>query len=189
VNYRFTFRNGDGTLNQVNIFIPLLKDYPDTEATVSLNPTLGYIQEITDPKDYQDIVKAVYKQFPEVKHYTIVGVEVQAATGRNFRIGLQLNGPDQIKYVSFKGSIDLYGKATVFENSWIDVSGYSVDAINQVVEESIKKHPQLKGLLLVSIENIWPSTSEGLKLIFSSGSARYKIYAYKSNGKALNLIY
>lgn len=75
-NYRFTFRNSDGTLTQIVIFISLAGIIPDVvpqntvvAAPLPFVPFAGGWSEVTDPNSYATPLKAVYDAYPEVESY------------------------------------------------------------------------------------------------------------------------
>jgi hypothetical protein len=191
INYRFTFRSADGSLVQVVIYVPILLIVPSgtTNVTVTATPNVGGYVEVSSSSEYLAALIAINKQYPQAKSYSIVGVEEQIVAGKNFRVGLQSNSQTAIKYALFKVYIDLSGKATVTEVSWIEISGYSVQQLSQSLADTLKLHPQLAGFTLISVKNVWPSNGEGLKLDFSNGSKQYTVYIYKYNGQLLNLLY
>lgn len=71
-NYRFSFRNADGSFYQTVIYVPIFGDSsPEGEQVVVAAPRTGGYSELTSPSDYQDALDAVYAQKPELKKYQL----------------------------------------------------------------------------------------------------------------------
>jgi hypothetical protein len=191
-NYRFTFRNADGSLKQVVIYVPIgglptPAPTPTPAPVLAQPPTAGGWTELTDSSSYLDALNAIIKFSPQTKAYSVVGVESQVVAGRNYRVGLQNNSANSIKYALFKVFISLSGSASVTQLAWIDVGNYPVQTLIQYSSDSLQQHPELSGFSLTSIENIWPS--EGVAEVYSDGSKQYRVFIYVNKGQLLNLIY
>lgn len=126
-NYRFTFRNSDGTLTQIVMYISLAGIIPDNAQKPSDGsvvaapvPIGGGWRVVTDPNNYADPLKAVYDSYPEVKPYYVSGVESQVVAGRNFRIGLQKNDSGYIRYALFRVFLSFNGEKSVTLLEWIN---------------------------------------------------------------------
>lgn len=193
-NYRFTFRNKDGSLTQVVIYVPLggfIVLTPDSSQTgpVFAPPPLvgGGWSEVTDLSAALGALNAIYQQNPEVKNFYVSGVESQVVAGTNFRVGLQNDSDDSIQYALFKVYVDLQQVAHVTQVARISVSGYTVSQLIQNYNTSLQLHAELNGAALTEIRNIWQK--DGLSFLFSKGGKQYKVFIYTNKGKVLNLIY
>lgn len=74
MNYRFTFRNTDGTFNQIVIYIPIggaLEVFPASAGSILPRlapiPISGGWTPVTALRSALDALNAVYKQHPQVK--------------------------------------------------------------------------------------------------------------------------
>ena len=69
-NYRFSFRNVDGSFYQTVIYVPIFGDSsPEGEQVIVSAPTTGGYFELTSASDYQEALNAVYAEKPELKSY------------------------------------------------------------------------------------------------------------------------
>lgn len=129
-NYRLTFRNSDGSLYQTVIYIPIFAS-SDSVAAVNVSvPISGGYTELTSANDYQDALNAVYSQNPELKNYRLSYAAEQVVAGMNYKFSFSSNSDTRIKYASYLVYVNLGGKATVTQISWIDVGNYSVHQLN-----------------------------------------------------------
>lgn len=93
-------------------------------------PIYGGYSELTSPSDYQEALNAVYSQKPELKNYRLSYAAEQVVAGRNYKFSFSSNSDTRIKYASYLVFVNLDGKSTVTQISWIDVGNYSVPQLN-----------------------------------------------------------
>lgn len=188
-NYRFSFRNADGSFYQTVIYVPIFGDSsPKGEQVVVAAPMTGGYTELTSASDYQEALNAVYAQKPELKSYQLTYAAEQVVAGRNYKFSFSSNSDSRIKYASYRVFASLDGKNTVTQVSWIDVGNYSIPQLNEALSSTISLHPEVKGFTLQGIKNIWQN-GEGLTLSFVSPSKNYQVYIYQLKGQTKNLIY
>jgi hypothetical protein len=194
-NYRFTFRNRDGTLSQIVTFISLGGIIPDDarrpgDSAVVAAPLPiggGGWRAVTDPSNYAQPLNAVYNAYPEVKSYFVSGVETQVVAGRNFRIGLQKNDNGYIRYALFRVFVSLGDETTVTLLEWINQFGYTVAQIQDNYNKTLDLHKEVSGAIVTRIENIWQK--EGLTFTFEKDGRKNQVFIYSRNGKTNNLIF
>lgn len=193
-NYRFTFRNSDGTLTQIVTYISLGGIVPDdarrpSDSSVVAAPVLisGGWRSVTDPNNYADPLKAVYDAYPEVRPYLVSGVESQVVAGQNYKFGLQRNDAGSIRYALFRVFVSLKGENFVTLVEWINEAGYTVPQIQDNYNISLQLHKELSGAAVTRIENIWKK--EGLAFTLEKEGKKSQVFIYTRNGKTNNLIF
>lgn len=119
--------------------------------------------------------------------YQISAVESQVVAGMNYRIALQKNSDNAVRYALFNVFVNLGGQATVRLIQWINFSAYSAAQVIQNYNDSLQLHARLQGSNLVRIENIW--RNEGLAFRFQGQSQNNSVFIYSKDGRVRNLIY
>jgi len=122
-----------------------------------------------------------------VNSYQISAVESQVVAGMNYRIALQKNSDNAVRYALFNVFVNLGGQATVRLIQWINFSAYSAAQVIQNYNDSLQLHARLQGSNLVRIENIW--RNEGLAFRFQGQSQNNSVFIYSKDGRVRNLIY
>ncbi len=114
-------------------------------------------------------------------------MESQVVAGMNYRIALQKNSDNAVRYALFNVFVNLGGQATVRLIQWINFSAYSAAQVIQNYNDSLQLHARLQGSNLVRIENIW--RNEGLAFRFQGQSQNNSVFIYSKDGRVRNLIY